>query len=72
MTIKMLQDATASYDGLNHRLYHKDGIYKVEVPHEKNLFEILVSSGKAEFYDPARPNKEIKIVTPKARKTRQQ
>ena len=70
MTIKMLEDATASYDGVNNRLYIKDGIYKIEHPNERNLFPILVSSGKAEFYDPARPNKETKIITPKARKTR--
>jgi hypothetical protein len=71
MIIKMLEDATASYDGVNHKMYLKDGIYNIEFPNERNLFPILVSSGKAEFYDPARPNKEIKIVTPKARKTRQ-
>jgi len=71
MIIKMLEDAIGSYDGYNSKLYHKDGIYKIDHANERNLFPIFVSSGKAEFYDPARPAKEIKIVTPKARKTRQ-
>ena len=70
MTIKMLEDAVGSYDGKNHRMYVKDGIYKVDHANERNLFPIFVSSGKAEFYDPARPAKEIKIITPKATKTR--
>jgi len=64
MVIKMLKDAVGSYDGVNSKLYKQGDICKVEYPNERNLFPSFVASGDAEFYDPARPAKEIKVAMP--------
>jgi len=70
MYIKMKEDHTASYNGVDHKLYKAGEIYSVTYANEKHLFPILVAGGYAEFYDPARPTKETKVVTPKAKKTK--
>jgi len=68
MYIKMKEDRTGSYNGVDHKLYKKDEVYSVNHPNEKNLFPIFVSSGFAEYYDPARPVKETKVALPKSSK----
>ncbi len=64
MIIKMLKDTVGSYDGINSKLYKQGDICKVEYPNERHLFPSLVSSGAAEFYDPARPAKQVKVALP--------
>lgn len=55
---------------MNHRVYKKGEVYKAEHPNEKILFPMFVNGGNAEFYDPSRPEKEIKVTIPKSTKTR--
>lgn len=64
MIIKMLKDAYGSYNGVDSKLYKEGEVYRLEHPNEKNLFPMLVAGGSAEFYDPARPAKEIKVMAP--------
>jgi len=68
MYIKMIKDHTGSFNGVDHKLYKKGEVYSVNHPNEKNLFPILVSGGFAEYYDPSRPVKEIKVALPKSTK----
>jgi hypothetical protein len=68
MIIKMLKDAVGSYDGINKKAYKQGEIYKIEHPNERNLFPSFVRAGDAEFYDPARPAKEIKVSLPQSAK----
>lgn len=71
MTVTFKDDHTLSYDGINVKEYKKGEVYVATHPQEQRVFESMVDSGSAEVYTEKQVEpKEVKVVTPKAKKAK--
>lgn len=66
--VRILETCTGSVDGVNRRTYEAGSIHTASHPQQNRAFEDFVRTGKAEWYDPATPEKQTKVFTPKRRK----
>jgi hypothetical protein len=65
-------DTTASYDGVNVKEYKAGTVYIATHPREKSVFQHYITTGRAKVVESVatEPTKSIKVVRPKAKKSK--